>query len=126
MGRKRGPDADGFWEHVRRLCPDASDVEIAELFGPDISHSTFGNWKNNNRYPPVNYVLNFSRAKNISIEEVLTGERPRERCLPAPIEKIVDDLLLLDDTELATVDVVAHHLAEAHRTRASPTNVSGA
>lgn len=125
MGRKRGPDATRFWDRVRQLCADASDVEIAELFGPGISHSTFGNWKNNNRYPPVNYVLNFASAKGMTIEEVITGRRPKDRRFTEPIENILDDLVLLTDNELSIIATMVHPLAKAHRTRASPPNASG-
>jgi hypothetical protein len=119
MGRRRGPDADFFWEQVYKLCPNSSDIDIAKLFGDGITHSTFGNWKNNRRYPPSNYVVNFARALGRTTEELITGEAPLGWRPPDRIEAIVDDLLILNDNELSTVAVMVHPLAEAHRLAAS-------
>jgi len=61
MGRNKGADASIFWERYRDL--NTKDWYIAEKI--NVPASSFSSWKNNNRYPPVNKIMEMVRVLDV-------------------------------------------------------------
>ncbi|GHV89625.1 hypothetical protein AGMMS50268_01280 [Spirochaetia bacterium] len=88
---------------------------------------TFSGWKKRGTFPDYKDAIVIAKDMGITVEELIEGDSGKQYILdllskeigkldvPERIADIVDDLLVLDETDLTGIRAAAHALADAKR-----------
>jgi transcriptional regulator with XRE-family HTH domain len=108
-------NAEFFWQMVKKEV-SAQNTSFEWLYQKTrIAKGTFSSWKSRGTFPNADEALRIAGALGVSLNYLLTGtdctpERPHKE-----IEKIIENLALMDENDLAAVGALVETMAKRYK-----------
>jgi len=82
-----------------------------------LTRGSYNTYRRRGLLPRADEAVAIAAALGTTVEFLVTGKTSADWQLPPDLAPIIEDLAILDATELGTVKVMVHPLAEARRSQ---------
>ena len=86
---------------------------------------TISNWKTRGNLPSADLLYQIDNYLGVSLEWLLTGKEPVQPALRDSERDILHDLSVLNESDLETVKIFTHGLAEKRRSESAQQQTAG-